>query len=289
MDASRPRSPLVWLRPILVAAAFTAAGVATWMFFIGTVEGQEVDASTFAAVGDLRDALGGWPDRLRLLLPISSAALLGIAIVVALARRRWRAVIPAVVLPLLALGLSTALKDLLARPALGDHGYPENTFPSGHSAVTIACLIAFLWLVPRGRTVIAIPLALLATGAAGAQVVSYAHRLSDVIGGALLAGAIAACFLQRVGGMRALGRVLLWAIAAVAGSVGAWQLGQWMATGEQLTGVLGIILLSGAAATAALVVGAERAPSAPAAQPTQDGVGDGEGREARSPGEVAEG
>lgn len=289
MDAPRTGGPLAWARPILLAAAFVAAGIAVEAFFIRTAAGQELDASTFAAVVDLRNALGAWPDRLRLLLPAASAVLVLIGIVLSLARRRWRGVIPAVLLPLIALILSTALKDLLVRPDLGDNGYRENTFPSGHSAVTIACLIAFLWLIPRGRAAVAIPLALLATAAAGVQVVSYAHRLSDVVGGALLAGAIAACFLQRVGGLRAAGRGVLWGVAAIAGAAGVWQLASWAATGQQLPGVLGIVLLSGASATAAIAVGAERAPSsAPSAQPAHDGVGEGPGSEARRPGEVAQ-
>jgi membrane-associated phospholipid phosphatase len=281
MAPPRSARAISWVRPVVVAVLLLAAGVTVDVLLIRTGPGQELDASTFAAVGAARDALGDAPERLRILLPVASAALLGVAVIVALARRRWRSAIAPVVLPVVALALSTVLKDLLPRPDLGDHGYSENTFPSGHSAVTVACLIGFLWLLPRARVAVAIPLALLATAAAGFQVISYAHRLSDVIGGALLAGAIAACFLQRVGGLGAAGRAILWPIVALSGGAGAWALTTWMATGDQQTGLVGILLASGSAATAAIAVGAERAPggagsrSADAAEAPDQGVGHG--------------
>ncbi len=261
MDGAPAVRAVAWLRPVIVALVLLAAGAAVAVFFLGTVAGQELDASTFAAVVGLREDLGSWPARLRTLLPVASAALLLIALIVTLVRRNWRAAVPSVLLPAIALVLSTVLKDVIPRPDLGDHGLPENSFPSGHTAVTIACLIAFLWLLPRRRAVVAVLLTVLATAASAMQVISYAHRLSDVIGGALLAGAIAACFLQRVGAVRAAGRVVLWALVVVAAVGGVWQLAVWWDSVRHLAGALGVILLSGAAAAAAIAVGVERAPT----------------------------
>ena len=123
--------------------------------------------------------------------------LLGVAAtlaVVRLAQRRIGLVVPALALIAASAVLSRLLKGgLLARPDFGDFSYAENTFPSGHVTVSIAAAIAICWLLP-GMTRGSLVLVLFAAAICVAlfSVWSFAHRASDIVGGALLAGFLAA-------------------------------------------------------------------------------------------------
>lgn len=101
------------------------------------------------------------------------------------------------------------LKQLVHRPELGVAGSTtHNSFPSGHVAAASGLVFAVLLALPRGaRRWCAVP------GAAGVSLVAAAtmitgwHRLSDVIGGVLLAallGCLAAAGRRAVAGRRAI-------------------------------------------------------------------------------------
>jgi membrane-associated phospholipid phosphatase len=189
--------------------------------------------------------------------------------VIALVRRRWRAIAYSAALVVAAWAVSTVLKSvLIERPALGEYGYPWNSFPSGHAAVSIAALVAVLWLLPRPPVLLVVPLALLGGLAAASQVVSYAHRLSDVLAGVLLVGVLTAVGLGRSGRLGRLARSLLWGgvlLAAVAGIllILAWETSGY-GSAERWPTTIGIALCSTAAAGAVLIVALEGTRHRPA-------------------------
>lgn len=251
------------IRSVLIALGLAGAGVAAEIYFIRSASGQRLDASTFAAVSTLRETVGVWVDWLRLVLPGLAAGLAFIVLAFAVVRGRWRSAIAPICLVILTLVVSTALKDfLVTRPYFGDYGYPQNTFPSGHTAVTVAVLVAFYWLLPRPRPLVTIPLTVLGSTAALFQVASYAHRLSDVIGGALLVGVIAVLLVGPVGDLRARWRWVFWTGVILAAAVGALCLVSWDLSGyapeQQWVATTGIALTAGASAGAALTAAAER-------------------------------
>ncbi|MBW4031758.1 MAG: phosphatase PAP2 family protein [Acidobacteria bacterium] len=257
------RSKAGRIRTALIALGLAAIGIVIEIAFLRTAWGQRLDASTFGAVVPLREMLGVWADRSRLVLPALAAALASIALIFALVRGRWRSTIAPVVLVVLTLVICTVLKDfVVVRPYFGDFGYPQNTFPSGHTAVTVAALVALYWLLPRPHLLATVPLILLGSATALFQVASYAHRLSDVIGGALLVGLLAVFFVGPIGTLRASRRWLLWTAVLATAVVGALCLMSWEASGynpsQQWTATAGIALTAGAGVSAALAVAAER-------------------------------
>ncbi|HEY2645161.1 MAG TPA: phosphatase PAP2 family protein [Galbitalea sp.] len=263
---SVPQPGTAWvLRSALASLAFLVAGVGLYLFFLCTVVGQQLDASSFGAVIWLRAALGPLADSFRTILVVASAVLLVVLIVIALLHGRIRDCYIAVAICLITLLASTGLKNYIVyRPNLGENGYPYNTFPSGHESVSIAALIAVYVLLPGSlrRPVMLVPLIILGTANAVSQVASYAHRPSDVMAGALLAGAVAAWFPGRTRRIAVGWRWGLWIFIAAAAIFGAVCLASWQssgyATAQQMTATTGIALGSAACVTAALLVGAWR-------------------------------
>ena len=174
---------------VMFGSAFALlAAVALW-----TRNGQRLDAATLGAFDVLRaDALlraYGVRDWLTGALLVAAA----VAGVEALVRRAWRAVAASVLIVGLVLAASFVFKaGWLQRADLGDLAYAYNTFPSGHSAAALAAVVAVVWLKPRwlSRPVL-VGLAIVCAAVAVASLLSFAHRLSDVLGGVLLAGALA--------------------------------------------------------------------------------------------------
>lgn len=264
MSKPAATTSVIVVRAALTALLFIGLGIAVERFFIGTALGQRLDASTFGAVIPVRSALGVWADRLRIALP-GLAGLTGLSLfIAALVRRRTRDATAAGLVTIITFASSTVLKYGIPRPYLGEFGYRENTFPSGHTAVTVAVLIGAVWMLPGLVSRPAFLVASVVIGAAAGvfQVASYAHRLSDVVGGALLAGAVAACFLGKGRALRWRARLTGWlfvAITALGGVIGvtAWQSSGY-ATDTQVLATVGIILCSVASVCAAVMVGAER-------------------------------
>jgi peptidoglycan/LPS O-acetylase OafA/YrhL len=107
-----------------------------------------------------------------------------------------------------------------------------------------------------------VPLIILGTANAVSQVASYAHRPSDVMAGALLAGAVAAWFPGRGTRVSAGWRWGLWIFIVAAAAFATVCLASWQssgyATAQQMTATTGIALGSAACVTAAMLVGAWR-------------------------------
>jgi membrane-associated phospholipid phosphatase len=265
MSVRQPGTAAVLVRSALVSVAFLLVGFGIYLFFLGTALGQQLDASSFGAVIWLRTLLGPWADRLRIILIVVSAVLLLLMVVFALVRKRVRDSYIAVAICLITLAASMVLKDFLVyRPDLGDYGYAYNTFPSGHESVSMAALIGVYVLLPGTlrRPVMLIPLIILGTASALFQVAAYAHRPSDVMAGALLAGAVAAWFPGRASKVAVGWRWGLWVFIVAAAILGSLCLASWQASGyeteQQMTATAGITLCAAACVTAAFLVGAWR-------------------------------
>jgi membrane-associated phospholipid phosphatase len=267
MNNDGSRTAAATAASIAVAVLFFAAAAAVYWYFVLTAAGQQLDASAFGAIGVLRDPLHSWAGRLRVVLLVVCGALAVALIVLALVRRRWRDSIVAVAICLITILVSLVLKQVvLTRPALGDFGYPYNTFPSDHAAITTASLIASYLVLPASlrRGVAIVALLVLGSLSGLIQVVSLAHRPSDVFAGALLAGGVAALFLRGWGGVSRAWRAAWWglavlaAVAAVACFIGWSDAGY--AGSARTVGTLAVLFGAAAAVAASLAVAAELRP-----------------------------
>jgi hypothetical protein len=263
VDYRSPQNRVV--RSVLVSLVFLALGIAVYVFFVATAQGQLLDASSFGAVSWLRLGGGGWASALRTVLLVVSGALFVVLLVIALVQRRVREAGVALVICVIALLLSGGLKQfVVARPDLGNFGYSYNTFPSGHETITVASLVGAYLLLPEKsrRPAIVLPFLVLGTASGAFQVIAYAHRPSDVIGAALLVGAVAAWIPGRAEGIGARWRWTLWVVVGIAAIVGTLCLVGWQthdfSTSLQVVGTIGIVLATAAAVGGALIVGAER-------------------------------
>ncbi|MFE6971593.1 phosphatase PAP2 family protein [Isoptericola sp. NPDC057653] len=194
--ARRSRVPLrrFTLGAALAASAVSAAlCAALFVTAVLTAPGQQVDVAGLALLAAPEPAAAGVARLVRALLPgLVACGLVGA--LVSAARREPRPVLAAAAsLPLVALALATALRDLvLTRPYLGANGYLENTFPSAHTAtLAAACVAVAILLRDRARPWQTAALASCVLLTAWANVASSAHRPSDVLGGILLAGVLA--------------------------------------------------------------------------------------------------
>ncbi|MGH1561892.1 phosphatase PAP2 family protein [Mumia sp. DW29H23] len=158
-----------------------------------TGEGQVVDASAFTGVARF-DTVGVDPaGALREVAPLLALVVVVVMAVAALRRGRSRDVAAAVVIVGASFVAARALKAVLDRPYLGDNGYLDNTFPSGHAAGLTALLVAAVVLAPPSARTARLSVVLATVAAVGgyASVVSYAHRPSDVVGAVLVVAVVA--------------------------------------------------------------------------------------------------
>ena len=186
--------------PLLAAAA--AHGVAlglTYLVFVSTSGGQELEGALLPRA----EQGGGYEQQTDLVVPAKEVLatfgdptllvllLAGVFVVGALGRR-LRAGIAGVGIVLATVAATSALKDVLVRPELGVVGSSShNSFPSGHVGVAMGLLLAFLLVLPdRARPWLAVPGAVgVAVVASSTMVVGW-HRLSDTVGGVLVAAAL---------------------------------------------------------------------------------------------------
>ncbi|MHA7985477.1 phosphatase PAP2 family protein [Rathayibacter sp. CAU 1779] len=183
----------------LRAFTFVAGFVVTYVVLVVYPVGQQVDAASFADFGLVNGTIGSATGLYRLVVPILLALVALVYGVIALAGHRFFDVGRAVVLVLLSVALCEGLKVLLPRPEVGDFGYAQNTFPSGHVAFAMGTALAIATLVPRNahRIVVVTVVMLAAVGVAWCSVASFAHRPSDVVGAALIVGATGSLVLWR--------------------------------------------------------------------------------------------
>ena len=273
---------------VMISIAFGAALAATYWWFVTTEAGQMLDASTFGSTEALRGELEPLVRLARRAIPLAAVLAGGVAILAAAMRRRWAAAAWGAALPVASYLLCLALRDvLLPRPYLGDFAYDYNSFPSAHMAVTVASLATAYALAPRALQGwwTAVAMSIGASLAGIAQVASFAHRVSDVVGAALLVGALGALWpLRRPAG--GAGLIVLASATALAAAAAVLVLAQWTDSGYspelQARANLGIVLAglgASAAAFAACAGGRRPAPEDRRAARTEDtGVGrDGAG------------
>lgn len=194
----RDRAPR-WARarPARTAVAFATAFALTYLIAVGTWEGQVVDSAAFRALASVHDATAAGAAWFRAVMPVAMALVAMAMAAAALFSRRWLDVVRAAVMVAGSVVACEALKALLPRPDLGPHGYHDNTFPSGHLAFALSAALATgVVAVHRwwAQVIFAVSLAC-ALGLAWASITTYAHRPSDVVGAALLVGAVASLAL----------------------------------------------------------------------------------------------
>jgi membrane-associated phospholipid phosphatase len=180
-------------RTLGVAVPVTAL-VVIYLVAVWTVPGQWLDDRLFGraqglAPGPLGELV---PALARGALPAVLTAGVLVLWVTAVVRRWWREVVVATAAIVVTVALARFLReDVLARPALGPYGYPENTLPSTHVAgVTVLVLVVLLlwpwdipwWLGWAGVGVVAF--------AGLGNVIGHAHLPSDAVAGVLLAWAM---------------------------------------------------------------------------------------------------
>lgn len=198
MTVPQPR----WLRTLSWSAAYGVALVVLYGVAVCTPVGQAVDGMSmgvFAWMPAGGQRAASW---FRDELPLVLMLLVIIGAVAALFRRRpWHA-LSCLLVPYLMVWLNTGLRDhLLVRPHYGQPGYQHNTFPSGHVTGTmVVCVslmvLAALWMRhPSHQRTLAAVAWIVTTAVAVSSVAVYAHRVSDVFGGAMLAGAVAVWLL----------------------------------------------------------------------------------------------
>ena len=163
--------------------------------------------STYACSGSFSDSYPhGWP--VELVTAFARAAAVGALALVAtvlgvaaVGRRAWAALTAAVLTLATAVALGPYLRDeVLSRPRFTDETFPLNSLPSTHATAAAALTVAVVLLWPRPRpwwllNACGVVLLLVAVG----NVVSQAHRPSDVVASFLLVGALAAGAMALVG------------------------------------------------------------------------------------------
>ncbi|MCS7483337.1 phosphatase PAP2 family protein [Umezawaea endophytica] len=109
-------------------------------------------------------------------------------VVVLLSRRLWTSV-AAVGVVLGSVATARVLKEVVVRPDLDVVGSStHNSFPSGHVAVATALLLAFALVLPRWWVLV--PGAVVVVVVAASTMITGWHRLSDLVGGALVAAVL---------------------------------------------------------------------------------------------------
>ncbi|WP_127818527.1 phosphatase PAP2 family protein [Microbacterium sp. CPCC 204701] len=175
----------------LLSAAYGAGFIALYAAAVLTPFGQLVDAGSLSLFGWLRsDAWLAFYDG-RDIITYCVLAGAAVAVLSGVLERRWAPVVYSAVLVGIVSVVAIAMKELAPRPDLGEFAYAHNTFPSGHTAVSLAAAVAIIWCAPRWMSpVLVLVLGGLVSYVALGSVFSLAHRGSDSVGGALLAGAV---------------------------------------------------------------------------------------------------
>lgn len=154
------------------------------------------------AWGEPQDRVAPWLGRLA---PVRMFALLAVTCLAAAAwRRSWHSITFGVVTGLGSVAATLLVKVALARvDPLGGLSPDGGSYPSGHMvAVVVSVAASLVVLLPRVRwwcwVVLAAPSGVMAV----ALVVTTSHWVTDVVGGALLAGAVVATARWRWPGRR---------------------------------------------------------------------------------------
>lgn len=232
------RDPRRW---VWIAVSATALLVLTYWAAVHTVLGQRIEnaalrgADQVSAADDVAAS-----SQLSLITLFSFGAISAVLVVVAFVRGGVRLAVGAAVVLAGSTVITEVLKRVLPRPGLipvtGD--YTHNSFPSGHTTIAMAVLFTLLLVVPHRWRGIAVAAGALFSVAIGAQTVTAKwHRVSDTIGGDLVALAVAClvlAWLARAQGLRTVHRrrrLRVWTVGAV------------LVLATALAAVLGVLIL----------------------------------------------
>lgn len=178
-------TPRTW-QFLATAAALVVLLAASYLFFVQGYMGQLIDeqARSGAELGSASDAASALLDA----VPLLSAGMIVVAVVIGLLRRKGVATVVALAVVAGANLTSQLLKhELLSRPDNGATGSWHNSFPSGHTTVFVSAVFAlFLVCAPRVRALVAAAGAVAIAGVGALLVASGWHRPSDVVGGVLV-------------------------------------------------------------------------------------------------------
>lgn len=164
------------------------------VFLLGLVVGRRSTPldDWFSTTGELHPDLGYL---LFFTDPPVIAALLAVALLTALWRRRWRLAVAVVATPAVALVLMRVLKRVFGRTKGDD---PETlAYPSGHVTVTVAVL-GMVVIVVGARLWAVVAASVAAVLAAAGQSFTY-HYFTDTIGALLLATSVVCVAAMAVG------------------------------------------------------------------------------------------
>ncbi|GEL95307.1 phosphatase PAP2 family protein [Cellulomonas composti] len=197
---SRPRWGVVVVS-LLVALASAVGVWALWRLFVTTTDGQIVEQAVMAGSAYGRNRLWQVAEPvLEVISVVALAAVLSVAMIIAVARRRWElAVQVAVVMGGANLTTQVLKHVVLTRPDLGVSGSPHaNSLPSGHTTAAMSIAVVLLLVVPaRTRPWIALLGAAYTCATGVSTLIGHWHRPSDVVAAVLvvLAWTAATCAL----------------------------------------------------------------------------------------------
>ncbi|MFF1412342.1 phosphatase PAP2 family protein [Streptomyces sp. NPDC058289] len=219
---------LVRRRGLVTAAGALVLLVAVYWLMVRTGTGQRFEDAALRGSQEYTDrrerqAANG---RLRAITMGSLGFFCLLVVLIGAVRRRLLLALAALFTLVGGLGVAEVLKRyVVPRPLLyGQTSEVTNSFPSGHTTIAMAGLFALLIVVaPHWRGLVALLGALWAVGIGASTVSAHWHRLSDTVGGGLIALAFAAAalaFLAWLGRVAPLpggraGRVPLMRIAAL--------------------------------------------------------------------------
>ncbi|HEX6340346.1 phosphatase PAP2 family protein [Umezawaea sp.] len=180
---------------VAATACLFALGL-TCLVFVWTPGGQAFDGALLPLsergasyqqdtplLGPAKAVLAVFGDELVLGVVLLAAVLLG--------RRAWTSV-AAVGVVLGSVAAARVLKEVVVRPELGVVGSSaHNSFPSGHVAVATALVLAFVLVLPPAvRWWALVPGVPVVVVVGASTMVTGWHRLSDLVGGVLVASAL---------------------------------------------------------------------------------------------------
>ena len=175
---------------VVVAGLLAAVGVwGVWRVFVATRTGQLLDQAALEGAELGRNRL--WQLAEPVLDVISMpfiATVLGVSVVVALARRRWL-LAGQIVLFMAGANLTTQILKygIFDRPDLDVGDRLANTLPSGHTTAATSCAVALLLVVPRRfRALAAVGGAVYAAATGISTLIGAWHRPGDVVAAVLV-------------------------------------------------------------------------------------------------------
>lgn len=193
---------------LITALVAVVVMAATYVGFVLTATGQRFENAALAGAAQAeRLDPSGKANALASLARISVYSLavaVAIVFLIGLLRRKLKLAVAGVGVVVVALGITQVLKRyLLPRPELIAHDprIAHNSFPSGHTTIAMSVLFGLVIVVPYAWRGFALFVTVFyAIGIGEETVVAQWHRLSDTIGGDLIAlaiGCLAMAYLAR--------------------------------------------------------------------------------------------